>query len=232
MKMNDVLIAYETRMEDAENTMEGFTDAMCQTSVNYWFPRNPDRRWLRRGKGECDERAMAYPERKMKQKLCSSGSNSPWLVKMGSPEDKNENIQAMCDMYTSPSGTILPEYAHCVKPGGLQYTDCQIACYGYPEQKGCEAIKAMGLSEFQRKKIINSLKFGKPINPPAPATKVNVEATLKSVKPGAIEISYTDPNTQKPTVVTKTLVDMYKPNDSVSVIIAKPAGTFLGFHRK
>jgi hypothetical protein len=241
MKMNDMLIAYDTRMEDAENTIENFSEeeknemlinscAHTSSSVTGWYPRNPGAIWSRQT-SRCSEGAMKKPELQMKHLLCQKAGSTAPLVRTD-PRNKNIDIQAVCDMYNFPGETIFPEYAHCVKPGGLQYTDCQIACYGYPDQKGCEAIKAMGLSEAQRKSIIWSLKSGKPIKPPAPATKVNVEATLKSVKPGAIEISYTDPNTKTSKVVTKTLVDMYKPGDSVAVIIAKPAGTFLGFHRK
>jgi len=236
MKMNDMLIAYDTRMEDAELSQEEKNDMLIRNctfnsdSVTGWYPRNPGRKWSRQT-SKCSEGAMKQPELKMKHLLCQKAGSTAPLVRTD-PRNKDIDVQAVCDMYNLPGETIFPEYAHCVKPGGLQYTDCQIACYGYPEQKGCEAIKAMGLSEAQRKSIIWSLKSGKPINPPAPATKVNVEATLKSVKPGVIEISYTDPNTNTPKVVTKTLADMYKPNDKVSVIIAKPAGTFLGFNRK
>ena len=232
MKMNDVLIAYETRMDDAENAIEEYTQEQkdeslvrnCSFTSTSWRGRD----YTRKRPNECNDTAMQKPELKLRHTACKklSGPSYKLVTKM------TYGTFAPCDMYDSPGGTIFPEYAYCLKPGGMQYTDCQLACYAFPDQPGCEAIKSMNLSEFQRRKIISSLKSGKPITPPAPATKVNVEATLKSVKPGAIEISYTDPNTNKPTVVTKTLVDMYKPNDSVSVIIAKPAGTFLGFNRK
>jgi hypothetical protein len=184
--------------------------------------------------GHCNEVAMKSPELKLKHPACEKG---------GLTRSTGYGISG-CDMYNylplgvnTPANkpvpkTLLPEYAHCLQPDGMKYTDCQMACYAYPEQGGmCEPL-TKGLSKTQRAVLFKALKTGKPVEPPPPATEVNVEATLKSVKPGVVEISYVDPNTNKPKVVTKTLVDMYKPNDTVSVIIAKPAGTFLGFNRK
>jgi hypothetical protein len=239
MKMNDMLIAYDTRMEDAENNIEEFTEEekdlmlqnKCTLSTLNWYPRNAGKKWESR-KSECSEGAMKKPELQLRKAVCNKAGDVYRVPLVESDRrDKNIDIQAMCDMYNFPGETIFPEYAHCLKPGGMQYTDCQMACYGYPEQKGCEAIKAMNLNDLQRRAILKSLKSGKPILPPAPATKVNVNATLKSVKPGVVEISYTDPNTNKSKVVTKTLVDLYKPGDTVTVIIAKPAGTFLGIKK-
>jgi hypothetical protein len=183
--------------------------------------------------GHCNTVAIERPELKLKHQACETGGLTVSTLGVSG-----------CDMYNylpvgvrTPRGTIvpktiLPEYAHCLKPDGMKYTDCQMACYAYPEQGGpCETL-TKGLSKTQRALLFKALKSGKPVEPPPPAATVNVEATLKSVKPGVIEISYVDPNTNMPKVVTKTLVDMYKPNDKVSVIIAKPAGTFLGFNRK
>lgn len=212
---------------DAEITESGLQG--CLKMYTNWNPRNPIRTVYSRPEN-CNTQAVARPEIQLKHEACIKLNRKNQLFKQDSI-----GTYAACDMYNwdnKSNGNIFPEYAHCLKPGGMQYTDCQIACYGYPDQKGCESIKAMGLNEIQRKKIMRSLELGKPITPPEPATKVNVEATLKSVKPGVVEISYVDPNTNTPKVVTKTLVDIYKPNDTVSVIIAKPAGTFLGFNRK
>jgi hypothetical protein len=194
---------------------------------------NPDLPRIATMPKPCNDLAMKKPELRLKHQACEiNGFNLAGMKVSG------------CDMYNylppdvvTPSRkpvpkTILPEYAHCLQPGGMKYTDCQMACYAYPEQGGvCETL-TKGLSQTQRRLLFQALKSGKPVEPPPPATEVNVEATLKSVKPGVIEISYVDPNTNTPKVVTKTLVDMYKPNDKVSVIIAKPAGTFLGFNRK
>jgi hypothetical protein len=228
-------------MDDAENAIDDETEeekdenikSWCgysSATITGWNPRNPSRPVISKP-GKCNIAAAARPDLQLRHEVCKKTAYRGKFTQKG----VGQEIYAGCDMYNwdnTSNGKVFPEYAHCIKPGGMQYTDCQIACYGYPDQEGCEAIKAMNLSEIQRQKVIRSLQLGKPITPPAPATKVNVEATLKSVTPGAIEISYTDPNTQKPMVVTKTLVDMYKPNDSVSIIIAKPAGTFLGFNKK
>lgn len=138
------------------------------------------------------------------------------------------------DRTVNGGGKIFPEYAYCLQPGGMNNANCQLACYAFPDQIGCESIKAMKLTEAQRRSKINAIKFPKPGPKPAPApeTKVVVDASIKTVTPGTVAVSFTDPKTKKPTVVSKSLVDMYKPSEKVSVIISSPSGTFLGINKK
>lgn len=228
MMMNDPpgkhwMTSGDVDMELSNNLMVRLSRS-CPRTPNSWDgPGLP-------GKAKaCNEAAIQQPELRLKHKACEQNGLS-----LGFKD------RSGCDMYnylpvgvyarTPGPKTILPEYAHCLKPDGMKYTDCQMACYAYPRQGGpCETL-TKGLSETERARLFNALKTGEPVEPPV--TEVNVEATLTSVEPGVIEISYVDPNTNNPIVVAKTLVDMYKPNDKVSVIIAKPTGTFIGFNKK
>ena len=132
------------------------------------------------------------------------------------------------------NGKIFPEYAYCLQPGAMNNKNCQLACYAFPDQIGCESIKAMNLTEAQRRSKINAIKFPKPAPKPTPVpeTKMVVDASIKTVTPGTVAVSFTDPKTKKPTIVSKSLVDMYKPSEKVSVIISSPSGTFLGINKK
>jgi hypothetical protein len=55
---------------------------------------------------------------------------------------------------------------------------------------------------------------------------------MKSVTPTAVEFSYVDPNTKKPVVAKKTLVDMYKPSDKVTVVLGKKTSKFVDLRKK
>jgi hypothetical protein len=236
MKMNDVLIAYETRMDDAENTIEKFSEEeriknKCKY-IHNWNPRTTQRM----PQSPCNIDAVARPELKLKHVACNETSGNPKFT-----QPMYGGVASGCDMYNFDStvngkGKIFPEYAYCLQPGGMNNANCQIACYAFPDQKGCESIKAMNLTEAQRRSKIQAIKRLPPAPGPSPApapeTKVVVDASIKTVTPGTVAVSFTDPKTKKPTVVSKSLVDMYKPSEKVSVIISSPSGTFLGINKK
>jgi hypothetical protein len=70
--------------------------------------------------------------------------------------------------------------------------------------------------------------------PPAPVPEetVVIAASMKSVTPTAVQFAYVDPKTKKSVVVKKTLVDMYKPTDKVTVVLGKKTNKFVGLQKK
>jgi hypothetical protein len=190
----------------------------------------------------CDLIAKKYPEKNLRHAACYEGIKMGMygLDSKGLPED-NPFFKRTdgCNMYSHINGQLFPEYSKCLKPEAVNDPDCQRTCYVYPNQKGCEAIVA-GLSPKDRHAKLNKLGHGPkhteisstPPPPPGPEETVVVAASMKSVTPTAVEFSYVDPNTKKSVVAKKTLVDMYKPTDKVTVVLGKKTSKFVDLRKK
>jgi hypothetical protein len=180
----------------------------------------------------CDTVAMKYPETNMRHTSCYRAIQKAYMGAAG-----DESVRG-CNMYSPISGELYPEYAKCMKPGGMDDLDCQRTCYAYPTQKGCETLTA-GLNRSQLVKKLWEIEKGpkpddlpSPPPPPAPEETVVIAASMKSVTPTAVQFSYVDPKTKKSVVVKKTLVDMYKPTDKVTVVLGKKTNKFVGLRKK
>lgn len=183
----------------------------------------------------CDTVAMKYPEANMRHEACY---RSMERSSMG-VADGSEKVTRGCNMYSPINGKLYPEYAKCLKPGGVDDLHCQRVCYTYPNQKGCETLTA-GLDRSQLSKKLREIGKGpKPEDlpaptppPPVPEETVVIAASMKSVTPTAVQFAYVDPKTKKSVVVKKTLVDMYKPTDKVTVVLGKKTNKFVGLQKK
>jgi hypothetical protein len=71
-----------------------------------------------------------------------------------------------------------------------------------------------------------------PTPTPVPEETVVIAASMKSVTPTAVQFSYVDPKTKKSVTVNKTLVDMYKLTDKVTVVLGKKTNKFVGLQKK
>lgn len=184
----------------------------------------------------CDTVAMKYPEANMRHTSCYKAIHKAYMGAAG-----DESVRG-CNMYSPISGKLYPEYSKCMKPGGMDDLDCQRTCYTYPKQKGCETLTA-GLNRLQLVKKLQEIEKGPrpedipsptPPPPPTPAPEgtVAIAASIKSVTPTAVQFSYVDPKTKKSVVVKKTLVDMYKPTDKVTVVLGKNTNKFVDLRKK
>jgi hypothetical protein len=185
----------------------------------------------------CDLAAMKYPETNLRHAACYRAIGKGWKGLDGVSNFTYPPLDG-CNMYSSVNGQIFPEYSKCLKPDGVNDPDCQRTCYVYPNQVGCEAIVA-GLSPKDRLAKLHDLGEGPKHTeisslPPAPVPEetVVIAASMKSVTPTAVQFSYVDPKTKKSVVVKKTLVDMYKPTDKVSVVLGKKTNKFVGLNKK
>jgi hypothetical protein len=192
----------------------------------------------------CDTVAMKYPEVNLRHVPCYRSIRRASMGGGGGDESYRG-----CNMYSSINGKLYPEYAKCLKPGGMDDLDCQRVCYTYPNQKGCETLTA-GLDRSQLVKKLREIGKGpkpedlpaptppapKPPAPkppaPVPEETVVIAASMKSVTPTAVQFAYVDPKTKKSVVVKKTLVDMYKPTDKVTVVLGKKTNKFVGLQKK
>ena len=184
----------------------------------------------------CDSAAMKYPEYNIRHTPCHKAIET--VIRDGTPPDPNRRNTFSCSMYSPINGKLYPEYAKCLQPDGVDNIDCQRTCYVYPNQKGCETIVA-GLSVEDRisklRALGNGLKPGdvpEPETEPAPEPTVVIAASMRSVSPTAVQFAYVDPKTKKAVVVKKTLVDMYKPTDKVTVVLDKKTNKFVGLRKK
>lgn len=184
----------------------------------------------------CNYAANSYPEQNFRHFACSKEARTAALSGYY-PRSSLGPKHRMCNMYSQQNKTVYPEYAKCLKPGGMDALDCQKACYTYPDQPGCEAIKAIvdEMTPVQRQKKLKEIIVAEgsilPYDPRAEETVV-VAASMKSVTPTAVQFSYVDPKTKKSVVVKKTLVDMYKPTDKVTVVLGKKTNKFVGLQKK
>jgi len=214
---------------------------------------NPDEKWILENSCEtggwigeddqykvCNYAAYVHPELNLRHVACNKEAKT--AANRGVyPRDYLGSKYRMCHMYSQQNKTVYPEYAKCLKPGGMNNLDCQKACYTYPDQPGCEAIKAIvdGMTAVERrqkiKDIIAAEKAPTPVPPPPPAPvpeeTVVIAASMKSVTPTAVQFSYVDPKTKKSVTVNKTLVDMYKPTDKVTVVLGKKTNKFVGLQK-
>jgi hypothetical protein len=121
------------------------TRTKCTPQSN-WNPSNESI-------NKCNETAMTKSEIKVKHAACEFAADS---TSRFAPNKKNRLPHA-CDMYSAFDGKIFPEYKHCLTKDGLKNNyDCQLACYMYPTQKGCESVANM--TETQRNKEIEDKK--------------------------------------------------------------------------
>ncbi len=101
---------------------------------------------------KCNETAMTKPEIKVKHATCERAAYAS-----GRFGGANKRLPHACDMYSAIDGKIFPEYKHCLTKDGLKNNyDCQLACYMYPTQKGCESVANM--TDAQRDKAIEDKK--------------------------------------------------------------------------
>lgn len=263
MKSSDVDMEYtQEQIEKMDNRPDAddalfrsFLDQCSISSENYWAPINQT---VTDFSSQCTIGATLRPEFKIKHAACDR--NALGVIRNYEPPFRNP-YQKGCHMYNWSSKEVYPEYAKCLKAGGMDALDCQKACYAYPDQVGCESIKAIvdKMTPEQRKQKLIDIRFGEglpysgrpgtTIYPPgSPLIKpdddmvayfeslkgntVVVAASMKTVSPSAIQISYVDPKTKKPVVVKKTLADLYKPTDKVSVILGKKTNKFIGLAKK
>lgn len=195
--------------------------------------------WIRatdREYSACNQASFMYPDLKLRHIACDNEAVDATRGRYPRPH-RGPKVR-MCNFSSQQNKTVYPEYAKCLKPDGMNNLDCQKACYTYPDQPGCEAIKAIvdGMTPAQRqqkiKDIIAAEKAPPPAPAPAPEETVVVAASMKSVTPTAVQFSYVDPKTKKSVVVKKTLVDMYKPTDKVTVILGKKTNKFVDLRKK
>jgi hypothetical protein len=184
----------------------------------------------------CNYAANTYPELNLRHAACTKEARTA-AISGRYPRDSLGPKHRMCNMYSQQNKTVYPEYAKCLQPGGMDALDCQKACYTYPNQPGCEAIKAIvdKMTPVQRQKKLKEIIVSEgsilPYDPKAEETVV-VAASMRSVTPTAVQFSYVDPKTKKSVVVKKTLVDMYKPTDKVTVVLGKKTNKFVGLQKK
>lgn len=187
----------------------------------------------------CDSAAMKYPEFDIRHAACHKAITN--VVRLGKPSTQRDKNDFSCSMYSPISGKMYPEYAKCLQSDGVDNIDCQRTCYTYPNQKGCETIVA-GLSEADRvtklRALGNGLRPGQVLGPdevlefpPVPEPTVVIAASMRSVSPTAVQFAYMDPKTKKAVVVKKTLFDMYKPTDKVTVVLDKKTNKFIGLRK-
>lgn len=101
---------------------------------------------------KCNETAMTKPELQVRHAACEYAS------KRVSAFDMRKKGYTVCNMYNN-NGVIFPEYKHCLTKDGLAKNyDCQLACYVYPNQKGCESVA--GMTTAQRQKAFKDKKDG------------------------------------------------------------------------
>ena len=188
----------------------------------------------------CDLAANKYPEVGIRHAACHNAIIN--VLRIGKPSTSAGRNDLSCSMYSPVNGQIYPEYSKCLQSDGVDNIDCQRTCYVYPNQKGCELIVA-GLSEADRQSKLRALGSGLapgqitgpddiPEFPPAPEPTVVIAASMRSVSPTAVQFAYVDPKTKKAVVVTKTLVDLYKPTDLVTVVLDKKTNNFVGLRKK
>ena len=178
----------------------------------------------------CDLIAFKYPEVNAKHRGCYTAIHQTH----GGPI--TSDMAQQCDMFSYISGKTFPEYEKCLKPNGMDDPDCQRTCYVQPNQPGCEVLTA-GLTPAERSQKIRDIGRGpdprEPLPPPPPLEEtVVVAASMRSVTPTSINCAYMDPLTKKAVVVKKTLVDLYKPTDKVSVVLNKKTNKFVGISQK
>lgn len=184
----------------------------------------------------CHEASKLYPEEKFRHKACDAEALT--VVKFNRyPFERQGPNYRMCRFVSQQTQEVYPEYDHCFKSGGMDNLDCQKVCYTYPGQPGCEAIKAIvdKMTPAQRQQKIKDIvdaEKAKPTPVPVPEETVVIAASMKSVTPTAVQFSYVDPKTKKSVVVKKTLVDMYKPTDKVTVVLGKKTNKFVGLQKK
>lgn len=100
---------------------------------------------------KCNETAMTKPELQTRHATCEGIADA-------SSAFTSRSYDYGCNMYNN-KGIIFPEYKHCLTKDGLAKNyDCQLACYVYPNQKGCETVASMTLA--QRKKEFEDKKKG------------------------------------------------------------------------
>jgi len=199
--------------------------------------------WIRASDGQysaCNEAANLYPDLKLRHIACNEEARQ--VVSMGRyPDERFGPNYRVCRFVSQQTKKVYPEYAKCLMPGGMVALDCQKACYTYPDQPGCEAIKAIvdGMTAAERRQKIKEIAAAEKAPPPPPPTPtpvpeetVVIAASMKSVTPTAVQFSYVDPKTKKSVTVNKTLVDMYKPTDKVTVVLGKKTNKFVGLQKK
>jgi hypothetical protein len=231
MTSSDVDMEYsQAQIDDGINPDElmVLTDS-CANDAG-WVSANDDQYKV------CNYAANLYPEKKFRHIACSQEARNAALT--GTYPRSSLGVKfRMCNMYSQQNKTVYPEYAKCLEPGGMDALDCQKACYTYPDQPGCEAIKAIvdKMTPVQRQKKLKEIIVGEgsilPYDPTAEETVV-IAASMKSVTPTAVQFSYVDPKTKKTVVAKKTLVDMYKPTDKVTVVLGKKTSKFVGLQKK
>ena len=195
----------------------------------------------------CDSAAMKYPEFVIRHAACHRAMTN--VMNTGKPSTFRDLNDLSCSMYSPISGEMYPEYAKCLKSDAVDNVDCRRTCYVYPNQKGCELIVA-GLSAEERATKLRELSASmspddvpQPMRPgdalppniepvPEPEPTVVIAASMRSVSPTAVQFAYVDPKTNKAVVVKKTLVDMYKPTDKVTVVLDKKTNKFVGLRKK
>ena len=194
----------------------------------------------------CDSAAMKYPEFVIRHAACHRAMTN--VMNIGVPSTHAGKNDFSCSMYSPISGKMYPEYAKCLKSDAVDNVDCRRTCYVYPNQKGCELIVA-GLSAEERASKLRELSASmspddvpQPMKPgddppqpkpePVPEPTVIIAASMRSVSPTAVQFAYVDPKTKKAVVVKKTLVDMYKPTDRVTVVLDKKTNKFVGLRKK
>ena len=242
MMMNDTKHWMTSDDADMEYTIDQLQDGI-----------NPDEKWVLENSCEqpagwysadgnrykwCDSAAMMYPDLKLRHIACNEEAKT--VITMGTyPRVSGGPKLRMCN-FVNQKNKVYPEYAKCLQPGGMNALDCQKACYTYPDQPGCESIKAIvdGMTAAERRQKIKDIaaaeKAPPPPPPPAPVPEetVVIAASMKSVTPTAVQFSYVDPKTKKSVTVNKTLVDMYKPTDEVTVVLGKKTNKFVGLQKK
>jgi hypothetical protein len=219
----------------------------CRSNFDWVDPRG----------SACDRVSFMKPELKLRHLACDEEARVAGGVNGYVPSTRRGPHERLCRMTSSRSEKVYPEYAKCFKPGGMDgpnALDCRKACYTFPEQPGCEAINAetkdlWDVSKTARdaiikwktpepvKEQINILRYAerdaaRPPPVPAPEETVVIAASMKSVTPTAVQFSYVDPKTKKSVVVKKTLVDMYKPTDKVTVVLGKKTNKFVDLRKK
>jgi hypothetical protein len=202
---------------------------------------------------KCNSASLMYPDLKLRHIACNEEARN--IITMDRyPRASGGPMLRMCN-FANQQNKVYPEYAKCLQPGGRNALDCQKACYVYPDQPGCEAIKAIvsGMTAAERRQKIKDIAAAEkaaerrqqikdiaaaekapPPPPPAPVPEetVVIAASMRSVTPTAVQFAYVDPKTKKSVVVKKTLVDMYKPTDKVTVVLGKKTNKFIGLRKK
>jgi len=240
MMMNNASKHWMTSTDvDMELGIDRLTDSIHEDEVAMLGCVNAGS-WIRATDDQysaCNEAAFLRPDLKFRHMACDREASN--ASRGDYPNERFGPKYRVCRFTSQQTKTVYPEYAKCLKPGGMVALDCQKAFYTYPEQPGCEAIKTIvdGMTPAQRQQKIKDIiaaEKAPPPPPPAPVPEetVVIAASMRSVTPTAVQFAYVDPKTKKAVVVKKTRVDMYKPTDQVTVVLDKKTNKFVGLHKK